>query len=352
MPENYPGVTFNEEGVCNLCQHFDKHWGAWVESAERKARSEAELRRIFAAAKRKGKPYDALLGISGGKDSSYSLYLCHKVYGLKLLTFTKDGGFLSDEAESRIEQLVKAYGVPHFYYQDPLAPELAAVFMRKTGNFCAPCELATFDMSAVICREYDIPLLIVGSSSRTEAGAPKVLNPWDPWYFANVTRDEPYRERIRCSFYGRNYLIREGIARVLGKRRIVLLPDYLEWDEDEICELFKREFGFDFGEEHSDCWATGVAGYLYRRKLANNNPRVAKYSLFVRTGKMTRAEALEHLGRSDGNLPPPNLDRFLKVTGMTHEEFEAASERSPLPYATGLSKLINHLRKRIRRQAV
>ncbi len=351
MPENYPGIAFDAEGVCSFCRYFEAHWGSWVASAKEQARSEAKLRRIFEAAKRKGKPYDALLGISGGKDSSYCLYLCHKVYGLKVLTFTRDNGFLSDEAKQRIERLVEAFGVPHLYHGDPLTFKLAPVFMRKTGHFCAPCELSTFNLFAMIAREYDIPLVILGSSSRTEAPPPKSLNPWDPWYFGKVLKGELYRERLRCSLYARNYLVREGLARVFGRRRIVILPDYVEWDEKKIFELFERDFGFRFGEEHSDCWASGVARYLYSKKCGGNDPRVGKYSLLIRAGKMSREEALEQLSKVEDNLPPPELDRFLELIGMTRDEFDEASERSPDPYLTGLTRLFNALRRRVRRQA-
>jgi len=351
MPQNYPGVSFDKAGVCSFCHYFEAHWSPWIGSVEERARSEARLRQIFDSAKRKNKDYDALVGISGGKDSSYCLYLCKEVYGLKVLTFTKDGGFLSDDARERIEQLVKIFDVPHIYCHDPLAPELSRIFMLKTGNFCAPCELSTFNLSAIVAREWDIPLLILGSSSRTEAGPPKSFNPWDPWYFRNVLKGEPYGERVRCSCYGRNYIILEGLARILGHRRIVLLPDYVEWDDDKISELFEQSFGLRFGEEHSDCVVSEVARYLYRRKLNGNDPRVGKYSLLIRSGKMSRGEALTKLHQAADNLRPPDLESFLRIMNMTSEQFEVARERSPGPYLTGLPQLFNELRKHVRRQA-
>ena len=233
MPETYPDVVFDDDGVCNLCRFYDENWAEWMASPELQKRSEAKLRSIFSAAQRKGKPYDALIGISGGKDSSYMLYLLREVYDLKVMTFTKDGGFLAEDAKRRIDELVRVFDVPHIYVNDALAPELSGAFMKQTGNFCAPCELSTFNLSAIVAREYDIPLLVIGSSSRTEAAPPKYLNPWDPWYFKNVLKGLHYRERLRASCYGRNYLILEAMAQVLGRRRLVVLPNYLPWDEEE-----------------------------------------------------------------------------------------------------------------------
>jgi hypothetical protein len=351
MPENYPGITFDAEGVCNFCRYFEARWGVWATSSGEKAKSEAKLRRIFEAAKRKGRRYDALLGISGGKDSSYCLYLCKEVYGLNVLTCTRDNGLMSEEGRERVDKLVATFKVPHLYYRDPLASELVGVFMRKAGNFCAPCELWSFNIHAMLAREYNIPLIILGSSSRTDGAPPKELNPWDPWYFRNVLKGENYGERLRCSFYARNYVIREGLVRLLGRRRIVLLPDYLDWNEEQIAQLFGQKYGIHFGEEHSDCIADAVKDYLYAKKCGGSSPKVVKYSLLVRDGKMNREEALKKLSLIDNTSVPSALDRFLEVTGMTREEFEAASERSPEPYMAGLTRLFNALRKRIRRQA-
>jgi hypothetical protein len=351
MPEGYPGVILDVEGVCNYCRTFDRQWGQWVNSLDAQIKSETKLRGIFEAAKNKKKRYDALLGISGGKDSSYALHLCREMYGLNVLTFTKDGGFLSDEAKERISTLVKYYRVDHIYYHDPLFPDLARIFLLKTGNFCAPCELSTFNISAIMAREYDIPLLILGTSSRTEAGAPKSLNPWDPWYFEKVTKGEDLQERIACSCYGPNYIMREGLSRLLGHRHIVLLPDFVPWDEDEIRRFFGRKFGFSFGGEHSDCWATGIASYLYGQKLNDIDPNVGKCSLLVRTGKITREEAMERLNTPQEDTNLRHIDRFLKTTGLTHDEFEAASQKKPTPYLGTVTRMFNILRKKIRRQA-
>jgi hypothetical protein len=165
-------------------------------------------------------------------------------------------------------------------------------------------------------------------------------------------KGECYKERLRCSCYGRNYVLREGLARILGRQRILLLPDYIEWDEGTISELFRREFGLSFDGEHSDCWASPAARYLYRKKLGDNDPQVAKYSLLVRTGKMTRDEALEQLSKIGDNLPPPNLDRFLDIIGMSRQEFNEACEQNPEAYTGTISHLFNTMRRHIRRQAI
>jgi hypothetical protein len=179
---------------------------------------------------------------------------------------------------------------------------------------------------------------------------PKSLNPWDPAFFAKVLKGEHYQERLRCSVFARNYVVRAGLSQALNRRRVVILPDYVEWDEEKIAELFARDFGIHFGAEHSDCIAFKVADYLYRRRCGDTGHKVLKYSILIRGGKMSREEALERLEKSDGDSSPPELGHFLKLMGMTREEFDEASERSPDPYMRGLPRLYNALRRTVRRQ--
>ena len=148
--------------------------------------------------------YDALVPISGGKDSSYILHLCKRVYRLNVLAFTNNNGFLTDVAKVNIDKIVKKLGVDHVYYAEPLMVDLARHFFIYTGHFCAPCELGTFNANYMIAEEYDIPLIIYGSSSKTDAGFPKELNPWNPWYFKRVLKKSEFCEQVRSTFFGQN----------------------------------------------------------------------------------------------------------------------------------------------------
>ena len=55
MPEGFPGIEFDEKGVCNLCNRFEKLWGEWTRSEKLKAKSSKELLKIFDWAKGKNR---------------------------------------------------------------------------------------------------------------------------------------------------------------------------------------------------------------------------------------------------------------------------------------------------------
>lgn len=75
LTEDFPNIKFNQAGVCNICEEWENKWGNfdYVES-------EKKLKMIFENAKSKNKKYDCLVPFSGGRDSSYVLYLCKQSY--------------------------------------------------------------------------------------------------------------------------------------------------------------------------------------------------------------------------------------------------------------------------------
>lgn len=56
--------------------------------------------------------YDAVMCYSGGKDSTYTLMLAVKKYGLKVLSFTLDNGFISPVAFDNINRVTDALERP------------------------------------------------------------------------------------------------------------------------------------------------------------------------------------------------------------------------------------------------
>jgi hypothetical protein len=71
MPESYPGVSFDHEGICNLCTDYKPQ----------RCLGEGKLVELIASSEKKGE-YDSVVPLSGGKDSTYILY--HAVKKLKL----------------------------------------------------------------------------------------------------------------------------------------------------------------------------------------------------------------------------------------------------------------------------
>src|SRR6188474_1363023 len=106
MDTSDPDITFDQDGVCNHCRRAAQLLPTVRWTPERSARAlEAEAERIRKAGE--GRPYDSVIGLSGGVDSSYTAYLAHKL-GLRPLAIHFDNGWNSELAVENIQRIVEA----------------------------------------------------------------------------------------------------------------------------------------------------------------------------------------------------------------------------------------------------
>ena len=76
-----------------------------------------QFEQIIEKVKKQNAEYDCLIPLSGGKDSTYALYVCDKIYNLKCLCITFDNGFLSDYARKNIKNAINATRADHIYFR-------------------------------------------------------------------------------------------------------------------------------------------------------------------------------------------------------------------------------------------
>ena len=103
-------ITFDEKGVCDHCNtYFHDILPKWnPEGLDDKA-----LYNLAEKIKKdgQGKDFDCIMGMSGGIDSSYLLYLAVEKLGLRPLVFHVDAGWNSQEAVHNIERMVDGLGL-------------------------------------------------------------------------------------------------------------------------------------------------------------------------------------------------------------------------------------------------
>ncbi|NCC62266.1 MAG: ATPase, partial [Verrucomicrobiae bacterium] len=110
LNDSFPGILFADDGICNYCHAWNKRWGSFNFN-----RAENELKKIFNIVKTKNRKYDCLLPYSGGRDSSYVLYLCKEKYGLNPLAVTFNNLFMSSYAKNNIFSMIEVLGVDHVF---------------------------------------------------------------------------------------------------------------------------------------------------------------------------------------------------------------------------------------------
>ncbi|OAN55070.1 hypothetical protein A6A05_00480 [Magnetospirillum moscoviense] len=95
------------DGVCSLCRDFDRA------APDTEATALARLEAAFDQVRGKSARYDAVVAYSGGKDSSWLLYLLVRRWKLRCLAVTIDNGFVVDQALTNIRAVTDALEVDH-----------------------------------------------------------------------------------------------------------------------------------------------------------------------------------------------------------------------------------------------
>lgn len=201
-----PAISFDKNGVCSLCNFHDKLTKIYPENEEALLKLEQRIEKIKKAGK--GKKYDCILGLSGGRDSTYLLYLAVKEWGLRPLAVHFNDGFDNPVAGENMLKAVRKLGV-----------ELRTI----TSDFRECKDLKVVDLKA------STPLLNNGTDVGIGASLYGVA----------------YKENVKTILYGQSY-------RTEGIRPIA----WAYFDGDHLRALHKR-----FGKHPLKHWKPDSPGY-------------------------------------------------------------------------------------------
>lgn len=338
LNDRIPGVTFSGDSqVCSVCINYDQTWGNWSEKRK-------ELDQIFDIARKKKRSFDVLVPLSGGKDSSYVLYLCRRVFSLKCLAVTFDNGFLSDHAKQNISNACDRLGVGHVYFRldRGFLYKLYRKFFLETGFFCPVCMRGMGVAIGSIQLSFRIPLSLSGTSRRTEEHV-------DQRFFLDGKLN--FLENVLSEVgidADEQFLLRPiGIFR---SPSAIKLPDFLDWDYNKIYHTITTELGWTSPEknaEHTDCRVDPVVQYIRYRKFPDITPEVLRFSKLVTCGQMTRSEAITQIEKAKKRGGRPHeLKLFFDKLGITEKEFEEvlASPMRHLKYLKKRSAVIRRIK--------
>jgi len=177
LPETFPGITFDDAGVCNFCRQSEGLRSRHDSDKKRYADKFADLlQSLQAPGLAAGRSHDVLMAYSGGKDSTYTLLLLRRKYGLRVLALSIDNGFVSPRALENIRAVTDALGADHLVFKprwDTLrtifrASATEELFARKTleraSTICTSCIGIVKSYCLRIAIEQGIPMIGFGWS--------------------------------------------------------------------------------------------------------------------------------------------------------------------------------------------
>lgn len=317
LPETVPGISFDEQCVCQYCRERESGKPDQGLDRERDKSRRDHWRKEFLAMARgrtRGRDmgHDVLLAYSGGKDSTYTVHLLSQVFGLRVLALSVDNGFMSPGAMDNMRRVLDRLGVDHMLVR-PSPPLMRALFRRSLERELYPAR-ALLRASSVCTSCISVVKALVLKTAM-DMRIPFVAYGWSPGQ----------SQRDRCIIQHNRQLMRS----TMGKTRDILVsaagpgmaayfPDleslpaepprevhplaFVEYDEERIKELIGH-FGWrqpvDTDPNSTNCLLNALGNREHLRRYGFH-PYALEIAGIVRAGNMTREEGLRKLQDTKG----------------------------------------------------
>ncbi len=344
LPETYPNITFNQKGICNYCTNFSKIELFGIE----------QLKEIIKKKKAKNNKYEAIVALSGGRDSTFALWYYVKKMNLNVNAYTIDNGFIPEHTWKNIKNTVEILNVDHIitkhnYLKKSIKPVLSSFIKKPSPSMvsilCLGCRIGLVEGWWKTAKKYKIPLILAGG------GEPEIS-----FATAFFTKSNKKAKKMFDLFYGftkeflRNprYALNPKIIYFMLKEYLynyapfpivkrLIYPElqyyslfrFIPWDEDEIMEVITKELKWEkykYSEAawRSDCKLNLLKNYFYFHLLGfSKNDELA--SNLIREGKLRREEAIERVSR-ENYFPEEFFKEFSKEINFPYEYFKRFEE--------------------------
>lgn len=317
--ETVPNIRFDENGICNYCHIHDQLNREYPTGEEGKKRLEAIAGDIRKAGR--GKPYDVVVGVSGGADSSYMLYLTQEL-GLRPLAVHFDNTWNSTVATENIHDMLSKLDIDLYTYvvDNKEYDDIYRSFLQAgTPDTESPTDIGLAVVLNMACEKYGIKYIFEGHSFRTEGVAPLGWIYMDGKYIQSVQKTYG---TMPLKTYP-NMLMPDFIkwTAVLGIKKIrpLYFVDYIKKDA---MSLLTREFGWEwYGGHHLENRFTAFWHTYYLPRRYGIDTRLLGHAALARSGQITREQGLEMLSRPQ-EYDKELVEMVLKRLGYTNEEFE------------------------------
>lgn len=315
-----PNIFFDKEGICNYCRQIEELEFQFPNDE----RGALELQRLVDEMKEAGvgKKYDALIGVSGGCDSSYLMHLMKKKYGLRLLAVHFDNTWNTQIANENILSLTKKLDIDIFTYSvdaDEYNDILLSFLKAGVRDIECPTDIALATTMNIAAEKYGIKYKIDGHSFRTEGSAPMGWIYMDAKYIESVHNKFG---KIPMKTFPNLWLHKQLKWMLFNQIKSIRPLYYLSYDKEAAKKLLMTEYDWQwYGGHHLENVTAAFFHSYFFPKRWNSDFRIVGYSAYCRDGRMTREDALE-LMKQPPHMEEGLLEDYKERLKLTDSEFD------------------------------
>lgn len=333
MPNTRPGIIFDENSVCEACNNYLKK--AKIDWDKRYKELEDLCDKYRGS---NGDGYDCAIAVSGGKDSTFQVYVMKEMLGMNPLLISVDNWSWTETGKINKENISEAFGcdVLTLSLNRKVAKKMLLKGLIKLGSPTWYMDAAIYASPVKLCINMGLKLLVYGENVSYEYGGVQkeetysakdqfkndVVKPidWNEWIEDGITKKDLWS-------------IEQPTIEEVEKAEIepIYLSYFIKWDTYHNYEVAKRQ-----GFKHMDHeWLREGTIENYNQidspsYLINQWFKYPKFghssttemaSRYIRAGKMTREEAVRLVNEKDHKLDQKILDDYCNFVGITVKEF-------------------------------
>jgi N-acetyl sugar amidotransferase len=339
-PTTRPDSHFDSEGVCSGCRSFEQRktidWGARLDALEQ----------LLEEAKRRTAPYDVVVPVSGGKDSTYQVIKLLEL-GAKVLAVNGATDMLSDLGRRNLDNLKRLCDVIEWTPNVEVRKKLVRLGLFRVGDMSWPEHATIWSIPTRVAAQMGIPYVVWGEQPQREYSRPDGIEPatnldarWCGEFggflgmrLSDLVGEEGLTERDLEVFRFPSDDVLER-ARVKG----IWLGDYIPWDGWKNA-FIAQHYGFEFSPlpieqslgnyENLDNHVTVLRDWL--RFLKYGYSRATDIaSNHIRRGRLTRDEGLDLIALRE-RFPQTSIgkpiDQVLGYFGLTVDDYVEQCDR-------------------------
>ena len=172
QPDTRPGVVFDDEQICFACRYEESK--KTIDWAQREAELKAFADEAKEQAKKRGNTYDCIIGVSGGKDSTFQAMYARDRLGLNPLLINCMPDEITEIGAKNINNLNHlGFDIISIRPNPVVARKLARKSFFERGNLVAASEYCLWASSYIMAVKMNIPLIIQGENAALTLGAAK-----------------------------------------------------------------------------------------------------------------------------------------------------------------------------------
>jgi len=328
--ERVSSISFDENGICNYCHQVDK---LNEEYGTGKKKGDYLINEIINTIKREGlnKKYDCIVGVSGGTDSSYLIYLAKK-WGLRPLAVHFDNTWNTAIATMNIHKILDHLDIDLYTYvvdNKEMDDIIKSFILAGVAESEAPTDLGFACLLRIVARKYSIKYILEGHSFSEEGITPLGRNYFDGKYIKSIHTKFGKRKMKTYPLMTFNFFLRSII---FDRVKFIRPLWYISYSKEEARKFLNESFGWEYyGGHHLENRSAAFFHTIYLPGKFNSDFRNNTISSQVRLGKYSR----EHGWKIYNTAPKVEVEllNFVKKRlEISDKQFEKIMNKKPLSW--------------------